>query len=78
MAAWACRRTIGHVSTLQGLVHGSPEAEAAFVAKDAHYEEWALYGDAKFQLTDVLDLSIGGRHTVDKRKATLDLKGQAF
>ena len=45
---------------------------------DARYQGWALYGDARIQLTDALDLSIGGRYTVDERKATLDLKGQAF
>ena len=45
---------------------------------DARYQGWGLYGDARLQITDALDLSIGGRYTVDERKATLDLKGQAY
>ena len=45
---------------------------------DASYNGWALYGDAKFQLTDALDISIGGRYTVDERKMTLNLQGQAL
>ena len=34
---------------------------------DAEYEGWGIYGDVTWQVTDDLDITVGGRYTEDKR-----------
>ena len=44
---------------------------------DAEYEGWGIYGDVTRALTDNLDLTIGGRYTVDKRNFAVSHNGFA-
>jgi len=38
---------------------------------DVHTDTWALYGDFTYDLTSRLHLSLGGRYTIDNRRATV-------
>ena len=37
-----------------------------------------MYGEAKWQLTEALDLSVGGRYTNDERDGTFEFLGAGF
>ena len=45
---------------------------------DGEYQGWAVYGEAKWQLTEALDLSVGGRYTNDERDGTFEFLGAGF
>ena len=45
---------------------------------DGEYQGWAVYGEAKWQLTEALDLSVGGRYTNDERDGTFEFLGGGF
>ena len=45
---------------------------------DGEYQGWAVYGEAKWQLTEALDLSVGGRYTNDERDGTFEFLGANF
>jgi len=49
---------------LAGLVPTS-----TFTSGDVDTKAWAVYADGSYNLTDTLQLSLGGRYTVDKREA---------
>ncbi|QJE03625.1 TonB-dependent receptor [Massilia forsythiae] len=42
---------------------------STFTSGDVDTRAWAVYADGSYNLTDVLQLSLGGRYTVDKREA---------
>jgi iron complex outermembrane receptor protein len=44
---------------------------ATYTKGDIGTKAWAVFADANYKLTDALDLSLGGRYTVDKREATI-------
>ena len=51
---------------LAGLVPTS-----TFTSGDIDTRAWAVYADGSYNLTDALQLSLGGRYTVDKREADI-------
>jgi len=53
-------------TVLAGLVPTS-----TFTSGDVDTKAWAIYADGSYNLTDALQLSLGGRYTVDKREADI-------
>jgi iron complex outermembrane receptor protein len=51
-----------------GVLVGAPGFNANTVG-DVDTETWSLFGDVSFDLTDTLNLSVGGRYTSDKRSS---------
>ncbi|MYE81155.1 MAG: TonB-dependent receptor [Gammaproteobacteria bacterium] len=45
---------------------------------DGDYQGWAVYGETRWQLTDALDLSVGGRYTSDERDGEVEFLGGGF
>ena len=46
-------------------------ATSTFTSGDIDTRAWAVYADGSYNLTDALQLSLGGRYTVDKREADI-------
>jgi len=44
---------------------------STFTSGDVDTKAWAVYADGSYNLTDTLQLSLGGRYTVDKREADI-------
>jgi iron complex outermembrane receptor protein len=46
-------------------------ATSTFTSGNVNTRAWAAYADGSYNLTDTLQLSLGGRYTVDKREADI-------
>ena len=71
---------LSHVTGDIGFLFGFPFPlmfdEQVYI--DGEYQGWAVYGEAKWQLTEALDLSVGGRYTNDERDGTFEFLGGGF
>ena len=71
---------LSHVTGDIGFLFGFPFPlmfdEQVYI--DGEYQGWAVYGEAKWQLTEALDLSVGGRYTNDERDGTFEFLGAGF
>ena len=71
---------LSHVTGDIGFLFGLPFPlmfdEQVYI--DGEYQGWAVYGEAKWQLTEALDLSVGGRYTNDERDGTFEFLGAGF
>ncbi len=66
----------GDVGWLFGLPFPLMFDERAYI--DGDYQGWAVYGETRWQLTDALDLSVGGRYTSDERDGEVEFLGGGF
>ena len=66
----------GDVGWLFGLPFPLMFDERAYI--DGDYQGWAVYGETRWQLTDALDLSVGGRYTSDERDGEFEFLGGGF
>ena len=66
----------GDIGWLFGLPFPLVFDERAYI--DGEYQGWAVYGETRWQLTDALDLSVGGRYTSDERDGEMEFLGGGF
>ena len=66
----------GDIGWLFGLPFPLMFDERAYI--DGDYQGWAAYGETRWQLTDALDLSVGGRYTSDDRDGVMEFLGGGF
>ena len=66
----------GDIGWLFGLPFPLVFDERAYI--DGDYQGWAVYGETRWQLTDALDLSVGGRYTSDERDGEFEFLGGGF